>query len=256
MPRLCHRSAIRMPDHKPPKPAGAADIAREYATAHAAQAGPPGPMDSYLEPLVWGIAGRWPYQLERLRRAEIPAASRPVEVADLLNTLHREVAQQAAATPFVLLADSLLPAQAARIWEVIKGDLGKQTAWLSGSGLDGPLTGEVTHADFAVAVGQWTQAAAFQTLDRKLSDLDYLRGYVAQFRADWRPFAQADPGHLLAPGPAVERYNWLVAKSRQAVVKQRQHVDNLDTFDLAEVKRSALVLDFSLVQLLRALSFA
>ncbi|MCW5882358.1 MAG: hypothetical protein KIS91_15625 [Anaerolineae bacterium] len=245
-----------MPDHKPSKPAGAADIAREYATARSAQAAPPGPLDPYLEPLVWGIAARWPYQLERLRRGGIPAASRPIEVADLLNALHREVGQQAAAMPFAPLADSPLPAQASRIWDVIKGDLGQQTAWLAGLGPDDPAKGEVMYADFAVAVGQWRQAAAFQTLGRKLPNLDYLRGYVAQFRTDWRPFAQAAPGQLLAPGPAVERYNWLLVKARQTVVKQRQHVDNLDLFDLAEVERSALVLDYSLVHLLRALAFA
>lgn len=245
-----------MSDHKPPKPTGAADIAREYASARAAQTAPPGPVDFYLEPLVWGIPDRWPYQVERLRRGEVPMASRPMEVADLLTTLHREVTQQATMTPFAPLADSPLPTQAARIWDVVKGDLGRQAAWLTGLGPDDPVKGEVTYADFATAMGQWLQAAAFQTLDRKLSDLDYLRGYVSQFRSDWRAFAQTDPGHLLAPGPAVERYNWLLAKSRQTVVKQRQHVDNLDEFQLAEVARSALVLDFSLVQLLRALSFA
>lgn len=245
-----------MSDHKPSKSTGAADIAREYAAARAAQAAPPGPRDAYLEPLVWGIPDRWPYQVERLRRGEVPVVSRPVEVADLLSALHREVGQQAVATPFAPLADSPLPTQAARIWDVVKGDLGRQIAWLSGLGPDDPVKGEVTYADFAVAAGQWLQAAAYQTLDRKLSDLDYLRGYVSQFRADWSLFAQADPGHLLVPGPAVERYNWLLVKSRQTVIKQRQHVDNLDELYPTVADRSALVLDYSLVQLLRALSFA
>ena len=245
-----------MPDHKPARSAAAADIAREYAMARSAQAAPPGPIDPYLEPLVWGMPGRWPYQVERLRRGELPPSSRALEVADLLTSLHDQVAQQATPAPFAPLTDSPLPEQAARIWDVVKADFGKQAAWLAGLDPDDPVKGEVAYADFAVATGQWMQAAAFQTLGRKLSDLDYLRGYVAQFRADWQPFAQAEPGHLLTPGPAVERYNWLLAKARQTVVKQRQHVDNLDAFDLAEVARSALVLDFSLVQLLRALSFA
>lgn len=244
-----------MPDHKPAGKASG-DIAGQYAAARAAQSAPPGPVDAVLEPLVWGIPGRWPYLVDRIRRGEVPATARPLEVARLLVDLHTHVVQASAADAFAPLTDSPLIEQATRIWDVVKADLGKQTAWLAGLGPDDPVQGSVTQADFAVAVGQWMQAGAFQTLERRLSDLDYLRGYTAQMRADWRPFAQAHPGHELTLGPAVARYNWLLDKARKTVVKQRQHVDNLDEFDLDTMARSAAVLDYSLIQLLRALAFA
>ena len=216
----------------------------------------PGPVDPFLEPLVWSVAGDWPRELERMRRGEVPATT-PLARAGLeLSALHTEATRLAAQAPYDRLQPGPLVERFAQVWNTVLDSLGDQLKWLTGLRPDQTDFDTLNHADLVVQLGQVMRAVHFLALGRKLSDLDYLRGYTAQMRADWLPIAKHEPGHLLQSNLIAERYNWLLRRARFIVVKKSQHVDKLDEINLAEMPRSAAVLDFALTHLLRGVAFA
>lgn len=216
----------------------------------------PGPVDPFLEPLVWSIASDWPSELERIRRGEKPAKTPLARAGQELTALHAEATAMAANAPFGALQPGPVVERFARVWNAVGDNLDEQLKWLSSIRPDQTDYDHLSHADFVVQLGQVMRAAQFRVLGRKLSDLDYLRGYAAQMQADWKPIAQQDATHWLAPGIAVDRYNWLLRRAKFIVVKKSQHIAQLDELNVAELKRSAAVLDYSLMHLVRGVAFA
>ena len=216
----------------------------------------PGPVDPFLEPLVWSVAGDWPRELERMRRGEVPATTSLARAGLELSALHAEATRLAAQAPYDRLQPGGLVERFAQVWNAVLDSLGDQLKWLTGIRPDQTDFDTLTHADVVVQLGQVMRAVHFLALGRKLSDLDYLRGYVAQMRADWQPVARHEPGRMLQSHLIVERYNWLLRRARFIVVKKSQHVDKLDEIQLAEMQRSAAVLDYSLTHLVRGVAFA
>lgn len=216
----------------------------------------PGPVDPFLEPLVWSVAADWPRQLEKMRRGEALPTTRLARLARDVATLYATASQQAATAPYATLAPGSSVEGFASIWNAVVNDLDDQLKWLTGIRPDQRNLDHITNADFAVLLGQVMRAIQFKVLGRKLSELDYLRAYTAQLHADWKPVATADPSHALTSSIAVDRYNWLLRRARFLSVKKSQHIDQLDEINLADLKRTAAVLDYSLMHLVRALSFA
>ena len=212
--------------------------------------------ESFLEPLVFSVPAAWPWAIAtNLEGVAIPK-SPLAPVARQWATLHAAALQQAIATPTAKSGSSDVVAGIQTRLKTAAADLGPEMAWLEGARADGGDLGDLVWSDLAVLTGQLMAAAQVRLLGKKLSDLDHLRAYSAQMRADWEPIAKAVPGELLQPGVAVTRYNWLLARARKTVVKQSQHVARLDDLNLDEMKRSYIVLHYSLIQLVRSLAFA
>lgn len=215
----------------------------------------PSDPDNFLEPLVFSVPGAWPWAIDAHMQGVATPKSPLAPVARQLAELHAAALAQAIATPTARAQGSDLIAGIETRWKTAAADLGPEMAWLDGARPDGDL-GAMAWSDLAVTTGQMLAAAQIRMLDKKLNDLDHLRAYSAQMRADWEPLGKAAPSESLQSGVAVSRYNWLLAKARQTVVKQSQHVANLDEINLDEMKRTYIVLYYSLIQLVRSLSFA
>lgn len=236
-----------MPHDKPARPAPTLDSAEPYQA--------PGPVDPFLEPLVWSAPATWGRLLERLRKGELHAENYREEAAAALGRLHADFAPVAGRAPFDPFTATDTANQLHTMWMNIVNDLGQSRQWLAGFGPEDVKVDSATNADYAVMLGQVMRAAQLSVID-KISELDKARIFTAQMRADWKPFAAVLPGAPLTPGYAVDRYNWLLGQAKAIVVKKSQHVHQLDEINLAELPRSASVLDFSLIHLVRALAFA
>jgi hypothetical protein len=216
----------------------------------------PGPADPFLEPLVWSIPDRWPLDVERLRRGDITADSEVGRLAAAVAVLHADFGRIAVAAPQAPLQPGPIIEKFAAIWNDVRDELGAEGRWLTTCRPDQIDFDAQTQADFVVLLGQVLRALLLRASDRKLTDLDHLQAYTAQMQADWRALAEAVPFEDLTPGVAVERYNWLLRRARQMVVKKAQHVAQLDDIALDELKRSYLVMQYSLMHLVRAVAFA
>lgn len=215
----------------------------------------PSDPDNFLEPLVFSVPAEWPWAIDAHLQGVALPKSPLAPVARQLAELHAAALAQAVATPTARAQGSDLIEGIRTRWKTAAADLGPELAWLEAARPEGDL-GSLPWSDLAVVTGQMMAAAQIRMLDKKLGDLDHLRAYSAQMRADWDPIAKAAPSEPLQPGVAVGRYNWLLAKARKTVVKQSQHVANLDDIALDEMKRTYIVLHYSLIQLVRSLSFA
>ncbi|MFN8471393.1 MAG: hypothetical protein U0822_04180 [Anaerolineae bacterium] len=215
----------------------------------------PADPDNFLEPLVFSVPGAWPWTIDAHAQGITPPKSPLAPVAAQLAALHAGVLTQAAATPTAKAQGSDLIEGIQTRWKTAAADLGPEMAWLDGARPEGDL-GALPWSDLAVLTGQLVAAVQIRMLGKKLSDLDHLRAYTAQMRADWEPIGRAVPSEPLQPGVAVSRYNYLLTRARATVVKQSQHVANLDDINLDEMKRTYIVLHYSLIQLVRSLSFA
>ncbi len=212
--------------------------------------------ENFLEPLVFSVPASWPWAIAtNLEGVTIPK-SPLAPVARQWAGLHTATLKQAMATPTAKVARSDVAEGVQTRLKTASADLGPEMAWLEGARADGGDPGDMVWSDLAVVTGQLMAATQIRLLGKKLSDLDHLRAYSAQMRADWEPIAKVMPGEPLQPGIAVTRYNWLLARAQKTVVKQSQHVARLDDINLDEMKRTYIVLHYSLIQLVRSLSFA
>ncbi len=212
--------------------------------------------EGFLEPLVFSVPGAWPWAIDANLQGVASSKSPLAPVARQLAELHVATLRQAIATPTARAEGSELVEGIQTRLKTAAADLGPELAWLEGAGVAGANLGDMVWSDLAVLTGQLMAAAQIRMLGKKLSDLDHLRAYGAQMRADWDPIGRAVPQEALQPGVAVTRYNWLLARARKTVVKQSQHVAKLDEINLDEMKRTYIVLHYSLIQLVRSLSFA